>query len=119
MLTIDAFSGDAVPVHLLTREAFAAYLRHIKPGGILAFHITNLFLNFEPVVASAATALGKRALIVDFVPSPAEPQCLGAQWALVVDAGESRFPTARTVSAPSRFRLWTDGYSSLFPLLRR
>ncbi len=119
LLAIDAFSGDAVPVHLLTQEAFTAYFRHIKPGGILAFHITNLFLNLEPVVASAASALGKRALLVDFVPSPAEPQCLGAQWALIVDAGESRFPTARTAGAPPGFRLWTDDYSSIFPLLRR
>lgn len=119
LLAVDAFSGDAVPVHLLTREAFSAYFRHIKPGGILAVHITNLFLNLEPVVASAASALGKRALVVDYIPSPAEPYCFGTQWVLVVDVGESRFPTARTAGAPPGFRLWTDDYSSLFPLLRR
>lgn len=119
LLAVDAFSGDAVPVHLLTSEAFTTYLRHIKPGGIIAFHITNLFLNLEPVVARAASALGKRALMVDFVPSPSDPYCFGTQWALIVDASDSRFPSARPAHPPSGFRLWTDDYSSIFPLLRR
>jgi spermidine synthase len=119
LLAIDAFSGDAVPVHLLTREAFAIYFRHIKPRGIIAFHITNLFLNLEPVIAAAAAATGKQAFIVESIPSASEPECLGAQWALIVDAGESRFRNFRAARARPGFRLWTDDYSSIFPLLHR
>ena len=52
---MDAFSGDSVPVHLLTREAFAIYFRHLKPDGVLAVNISNRHLNFKPVVESAAS----------------------------------------------------------------
>jgi SAM-dependent methyltransferase len=119
LLAIDVFSGDAVPVHLLTREAFTAYFRHLKPGGILAFHITNIFLNLEPVVASAAAALGKQALVLDYAPSAADVHCFGAQWALVVDSNTGQFPAARMAQIPAGFRTWTDDYSSIFPILRR
>ena len=50
VLAVDAFSGDAIPVHLLTKEAFALYLRHLKPGGILAIHTSNTYLDLNPVV---------------------------------------------------------------------
>ena len=50
----DAFSGDAIPVHLLTTEAFDLYLRHLKPSGILAVHISNQYLDLAPVVAQLA-----------------------------------------------------------------
>ena len=50
VLAVDAFSGDAIPVHLLTKEAFALYLRHLKPGGILAVHTSNTYLDLAPVV---------------------------------------------------------------------
>ncbi len=50
MLVVDAFSGDAIPVHLLTQEAFALYLRHLKPDGILAIHTSNTYLDLNPVV---------------------------------------------------------------------
>ena len=55
ILALDAFSGDAIPVHLLTREAFEIYLRHMKPGGIIAVHISNRHLDLEPVVAGSRT----------------------------------------------------------------
>src|SRR5262249_16337967 len=59
VLVLDAFSGDSVPVHLLTREAFAVYLRHLqKPAGILALHITNTYLDLRPVVIAAAEHYG-------------------------------------------------------------
>ncbi len=56
VLVIDAFSGDSVPIHLLTKEAFTHYFRHLKGDGILALHITNRFLNLRPVVKTAANA---------------------------------------------------------------
>ncbi len=54
VLAIDAFSSDAIPVHLITSEALAIYRRHMKPGGIIAFHVTNRFLNLVPVVEGLA-----------------------------------------------------------------
>ena len=56
VLVIDAFSSDAIPVHLITAEALGVYLRHMKPGGVIAFHVTNRFLNLVPVVAGLADA---------------------------------------------------------------
>ena len=57
----DAFSGDAIPVHLLTQEAFALYLRHLKASGILAVHVSNQYLDLPPVVAQLARAQGLTA----------------------------------------------------------
>jgi SAM-dependent methyltransferase len=62
VLAIDAFSSDAIPVHLITREAVQVYLRHMKPDGIIAYHVTNRYLNLEPVVESIAHELGLHAL---------------------------------------------------------
>src|SRR5208283_4590774 len=64
VLAIDAFSSDAIPVHLITREALAVYLRHMKPGGIIAFHVTNRYLNLAPVVQQLAAAAGLNAVLV-------------------------------------------------------
>ncbi len=58
MIVLDAFSGGSVPVHLLTREAFAVYARHLRPDGFLVVHITNAYLNLYPVVMRQAEALG-------------------------------------------------------------
>ncbi len=60
VLLLDAFSGDAVPVHLLTREAFEIYLRHMKPDGIIAVHVSNRYLALAPVVERIAASLGMR-----------------------------------------------------------
>jgi hypothetical protein len=57
-LVLDAFSGDSVPVHLLTREAFAIYRRHLAPDGVIAIHITNRYLNLAPVVERLAREFG-------------------------------------------------------------
>ncbi len=62
-LVLDAFSSDAIPAHLLTREALAVYLRKLAPGGIMMFHISNRYVRLEPVVASLAADAGLSALI--------------------------------------------------------
>ena len=64
VLAIDAFSSDAIPVHLITREALSVYLRHMKPGGIIAFHVTNRYLDLAPVVQQLADAAGLHAVLV-------------------------------------------------------
>jgi hypothetical protein len=123
VLIMDAFSGDSVPVHLLTREAFAAYFRHLKPDGILGVHITNRYLNLAPVVTASAAALGKTALLFDYQPPQNTGVCFPAAWMLVMDparlaAAGSYFSAGRLQTPQPRFRTWTDDYSSLFAVLR-
>src|SRR5207244_11884299 len=62
VLAIDAFSSDAIPVHLITSEALGIYRRHMKPGGVIAFHVTNRYLDLVPVVQALAAAQGLAAI---------------------------------------------------------
>src|SRR6185436_966237 len=71
VLTIDAFSSDAIPVHLLTREALALYRSHLAPDGIIAWHISNKYLDLRPVLEALAADAGLVALICDDVNIPA------------------------------------------------
>src|SRR4029077_12057984 len=119
VLLVDAFSGDAIPVHLLTRESFELYFRHLRPEGLLAVHISNKFLDLEPVVKAAARELGvKTATIV----SDADPnhEVYTATWVLVYQQGaappgvEDGETLPRWSRAPNiTVRPWTDDYSSL------
>ena len=65
LLVVDAFSSDVIPVHLLTREAIQLYFRHLKPAGVLALHISNLYLDLKPVAAGGARAVGREAWAVE------------------------------------------------------
>jgi len=120
VLAVDAFSGDSIPVHLLTREAFALYFRHLKPNGILAVHISNKYLNLEPVVYAAAERLKKKAYRFDNPPD-AHRGIHHATWVLVaspqVFAVQEQITSAGTaVSGPEQ--LWMDDYSSLLRVLK-
>jgi SAM-dependent methyltransferase len=122
ILAVDAFSSDAIPVHLLTREAFALYFRHLQPGGVLAVHISNKYLDLEPVVALAAHALGKHAVVMD-TGDDDDNAVYGATWVLV-SSRESffRYPFLFKAATPAKgkpgLRLWTDDYSNLFQILK-
>ncbi len=120
VLAVDAFSSDAIPVHLLTIEAFQVYFRHLKPGGILAVHVSNRHLELEPVVQLAADALGKTARLVDT--GDDEDLVYGATWVLLA-SGPAPFDRPafetfqRKIRIPARLRLWTDDYSNLWQIL--
>lgn len=73
-LFVDAFSGDSIPIHLLTREAFALYFQHLKPDGVLAVHITNLHLDLSDPVRNLAKQFGWSAFRVDDTPDLGEFQ---------------------------------------------
>ncbi len=122
VLAVDAFSGDAIPVHLLTREAFALYLQHLKPDGVLAIHTSNTYLNLEPVVKLLADDAGYSA---SWISSDDDRRKLidAADWVLV--SRNKRFneelETAtfvETIVVPPKLRLWTDDYNNLFQILR-
>ena len=122
VIVIDAFSGDAIPVHLLTREALALYRRHLQPDGILVFHVSNQYVDLEPVVAALAKDAGLYALSVH---SHGDEQngLYFADWILVTDnQAFLRQPEVVNNAFPTLLRpdvrLWTDNYSSLLPLLK-
>jgi hypothetical protein len=126
LLVLDAFSSDAVPVHLLTREALGLYERLLEPGGALLVNISNQHLRLEPVVAALATDLGVVGLISEHTPGAAA-QVLGldysCDWAILVkrkeDAGElGADPDWRAVRTFRSRQPWTDDYSDLFSLIR-
>ena len=122
VLVVDAFSGDAVPIHLLTEEAFATYFRHLKPDGVLAVHITNRFLDLRPVIKSAAQAFGKQARLVNFE-GDREHLIFRSTWVLVTgDASlfqhERLRDAATEIAARPGFRIWRDDYSSVFSVLK-
>jgi SAM-dependent methyltransferase len=123
VLAVDAFSSDAIPVHLLTREAFQLYFRHLKPGGVLVVHVSNRFLDLEPVVAQLSDSLGKECRAIE-TDEDADKDLIAADWVLVT-ARRSLFDTpllknaGRAVSRRKHLRLWTDDYSNLFQILKR
>ncbi len=121
VLLVDAFSGDSVPIHLLTYEAFAQYFRHLKPGGVLAVHITNRFLDLRPVVKTAANRFAKEVRMVDSNAIDGT-LVLRSNWALISsDAAFFRSPQlAGATPIPDRpgFQPWKDDYSSIFSILK-
>jgi len=122
VLLLDAFSGDSIPVHLLTKEAFQLYFRHLRPGGVLAVHVSNRFLDFKQVVAKLAASAGLFSLAV-LSASNADEQTLAATWILVTadrDALESPVLAAsgKKIVVAEGMRLWTDDYSNILQVLR-
>jgi len=120
LLVVDAFAGGSIPLHLLTEEAFDVYLRHLRPDGVLALHISNHYLDLRPVVGGLADyhQLGILFILDD---GDGERSYRSA-WMLATRNEEFlRQPEVVGHSSPSRaykdFRLWTDDYSSVFPLL--
>jgi spermidine synthase len=123
ILVMDAFSGDSVPVHLITREAFQTYFRHLKPNGILAVNLTNSYLDLEPVMERAAAALGKVAYAYDYAPDTDDPLCFSCSWALIMDRHTWELQpalqgNAKLLRPVRQFRTWTDDYSNMFGILR-
>jgi hypothetical protein len=120
ILIIDAFSGDAIPVHLLTREAFEVYIGRLSHEGLLVFHISNRMLDLTQPIASAA---GERSLTGLLVPAPATGDAtVRSRWVVLgrnpslltppeLPAGSSRIDNGKA------FRPWTDDYSSILRLM--
>jgi len=121
VLAVDAFSGDAIPVHLLTREAFELYFARVKPNGILAVHVSNRYLDLVPVVATHAAQMGKHALIFDTQEDRAKLQ-YGSTWVLLADSAavfaDPIFRGGQLPNTVRSVRQWTDDYSSVFEVLK-
>jgi spermidine synthase len=124
VLAVDAFSSDAIPVHLITREALGIYLKHMKSDGIVAFHVSNRFLDLIPVVARIAKEQGAHAVLVNDDPDDEDESLRSrSDWVLVSrdPAALKREPIAESSSEAEdqpRWRTWTDDYSNLIQILK-
>jgi SAM-dependent methyltransferase len=121
VLAIDAFSSDAIPVHLITREAVEVYLRHMKPDGVIAFHVTNRYLDLVPVVEGIAHELDLHTL---WISDDGElPLANSSSWVLVakdpVRLSDPRLMEAATnISARRDWRVWTDDFNNLLQVMK-
>jgi SAM-dependent methyltransferase len=124
VLAVDAFSSDAIPVHLITREALAVYLRHMKPGGVIAFHVSNRFLSLPPVVGRLAREQGVHAVLVSDNGKEGDDDHTTTDWVLV--ARDAKALAAKEIQETSPeapedkpgWRTWTDDYSNLVQILK-
>ena len=108
ILVLDAFSDDTIPVHLMTKEAFGLYFHLLKPGGALAIHLTNRYIDLNPIVDAQAANYHKLATHIHSQAHP-DQHILDADWVIISGASDS--PALHT-------RLWTDDYSNLFQVLK-
>jgi SAM-dependent methyltransferase len=122
VLIIDAFSGDAIPVHLLTREAVALYLKRLKPDGILAIHTSNTYLDLNPVVKLLADDAGCESRLIS---NNDDTRKLidASDWMLLTRNQDFLLKLDETtlqdsVEVPPNLRVWTDDYNNLFQILR-
>jgi hypothetical protein len=123
VLAVDAFSSDAIPIHLLTREALALYFHHLKPDGILALHVSNRYLDLIPVCARGAQEFDKQAMVVSDEGDEAD-YLSSSTWVLLTSQAAwfqtDAFKGADISAgkAATRFRTWTDDYSNIFQILK-
>ena len=122
VLAIDAFSSDSIPVHLITAEATSLFFKHLKPDGVLAYHISNRFLDLKPVLANIAQANG---LVVRLITdSPGDDSAASiTDWVLLARSPEAfdaeRLAEAAEEIAPNpNFSLWTDQFNNLIDVLK-
>jgi len=123
VLAVDAFSGDAIPVHLLTREALTLYLKHLAPEGVLALHVTNAHLDLVPVVEAVAASLNLSAGLVDTDYDYDDDSVdWDSTWVLVARSAAALAPFGpfdEDEDAPQApVRPWTDDYSNVVGALR-
>ena len=123
VLVVDAFSGDAIPVHLLTTQAIELYRRHLQPDGILAIHVSNQFLDLAPEVQKQAEHAGFSAVFIDSQEDLDKGE-YSSDWVLVTKnvkflAEAEVIEAQKPIEMSEDIPLWTDDYNSLLPLLRK
>jgi SAM-dependent methyltransferase len=126
LLVLDAFSSDAIPVHLVTRQALELYREKLAPGGIIAFHISNRHLDLEPVLGELAAAVGAAALTQSdrvVTATDGENYKMASEWVLMARSAADLEPLARSDRwQPTRREpgaaVWTDDFSNVLSVLR-
>ena len=119
LIAVDAFTSDSIPLHLLTREAFDTYWRHIRPGGMLAVHVSNRYVELEPIVGAAAAQMGKTARTIE-APEDDKQGISSSTWVLVADDAAlfTRPPFLPSSPITPAARQWTDDYSNLWRAMK-
>ena len=123
VLLVDAFSSDAVPVHLMTVEAMRTYLRVIKPGGVVVLHLSNRNLDLAPPAAAAVAAAGGQALLQTYLPPPGTPTMSESDSIVLIAAASPaalapyRRDARWQAPDPHAVRAWTDDYSNVLGAL--
>lgn len=125
LLAMDTFSSDAIPIHLVTREAFELYLRHLTPDGVIVAQISNNHLDLRPVIWQIGRELGLTVVFFDVQNLPADhPEAFPSQFMALsrnptfFDAPEIAVVADRMEGFETHIRLWTDNYSNLFQVLK-
>ena len=120
LISVDAFSSDAIPIHLLTREALQAYRRHLAPGGVIVYNVTNRFVNLPPLLKLVAEAEGMKVLLME--DDPTDEKYSGTSYVLVSDnpkfLADQRFADASDIEPIKGLQTWTDGFNNLFKVVR-
>jgi spermidine synthase len=121
LLIVDAFSGDLIPTHLMTHEAFLLYQQHIKTQGVMALHISNRHLSLLPVIMHHSKSLNMQVMLFE---TPGEGKDHDVQWVVLTNNSQltqsTKFINRQTVIAKDKYQnvAWTDDYSSLLPILK-
>ena len=122
LVIVDAFSSDSIPVHLLTREAIELYVRKLRPGGLIAFHVSNRHLELAPVVARAARALGLAAVERYDRAEGARGGRTPSRWLVLARSPERLEPLLERsgwrIPTVSAGRVWTDDYSNVLSVVK-
>ncbi|MGA1692222.1 MAG: spermidine synthase [Burkholderiaceae bacterium] len=124
VLVIDAFSSDAIPVHLITQEAMEVYLRHLKPDGAIVFHVTNRYLRLPPVVQQLAHDAGLMAMLLSHQPDDTSGRLLASTDYVLVTRNKALMADpdiqdAEYIIEPiTGLRLWTDDFNNLLQVLK-
>ena len=125
VLAVDAFSGDSIPIHLVTREAMAAYVKHLAPGGVIVFQATNRFVDLQPVAKRLADSFGLEAVLIEDSPQfTTGPE----RWYLHTDQivmtknktllQHPAFKEAKAISLRDDVGVFTDDHSNLLRILK-
>ena len=120
LIAVDAFSGDSIPVHLITFEAVGEYLRHLKARGVIAFHVSNRFLDLKPVLLAIAE---KRGLEYAYLHEPTEDGGTTSDWVLLTRYKPFILqPSIVAITEPvvprPDWRLWTDDFNNLVQVFK-
>jgi SAM-dependent methyltransferase len=120
LISVDAFSSGSIPIHLLTREALQVYRRHLAPGGVIVYNVTNRFVNLAPQLKLVAEAEGMKILLVE--DSPEDSKYSGTSYVLVTEneqlVADKRFAGAIDIEPIKGLETWTDSYNNLFKVVR-
>ena len=121
VIALDAFSGDAIPAHLLTKEAFEQYLRHLRPSGVIAVHISNRHLDLVPVVGGLAKHFDMPAVLIEYEDEDYISEA-GSDWVLFTHNSDflelaAVADVAESLGDFTEIPLWSDQYSNLLQII--